>query len=94
LQAQRRARAGHCIHFPDNKPFIGNGLLNRCSAESHLLSCNFRRKHCENLIRKNRPLAQFQMGHSFTIHAKSRNLASKTTVDAESKYAGNERNIR
>ena len=34
---------------------------------------------------------QFQTGHSPTIHAENRNLASTLMVDAEQQYAGNER---
>jgi hypothetical protein len=42
----------------------------------------------------NNQLGQFRMSHSPAIHAENRNLAFTPNVDAEPKYAGNERNGR
>jgi hypothetical protein len=53
----------------------------RCSN----ISPPFHRKHCQNLIRKNSLLDQFQMAHSPAIHAKNRNLASLSQNTQEMK---------
>jgi len=47
-----------------------------------------RPKHCQNLIRANRPLGHFQMGYSPAIHAKNRNLLLTVDVVAERNSQG------